>query len=119
MPPKTKAKKSASTSSSKPVRTVYEVISPQGRREIEASTTVDLTELLTPLLPALEPYTIRAVARLLSLERANVTAVDWSVKRLGVLVFEAVNQPSRSSSHRASKATAGPETEEHEAAMNV
>ena len=69
-------------------RVVYEVTSSAGTRRVEATTTAELRDQLAPLLPGVEPYAVQAAARLASIERATVLANAWSVRRLGVLVFQ-------------------------------
>ena len=70
-------------------RTVYEVLtSLGGSHRVEAGSTAELRDELGRLLPELEPYAVQAAARLASIERATVTAVGWSVRRVGVMRFQ-------------------------------
>ncbi|WP_019011225.1 hypothetical protein [Deinococcus aquatilis] len=85
----TKTKKTPT--SNKP-RVVYEVKGPQGTMQVEATTTAELRDVLAPLLQELDPYAVQAVARLASIERATITAIGWTVRRVGVLQFQA-DQP--------------------------
>lgn len=82
-------KTSVKTPKGEQTRTVYEVLAPHlGTRRLEAGTTTELRDALSRLLPELEPYAVQAVARLASIERATVTAIGWSVRRVGVMQFQ-------------------------------
>lgn len=76
-------------STSKPVsrdRVVYEVRGPQRVNQVDATSTSELKNVLTPLL-GLNPYSTQAVAHLAHVERATVQGDGWSIRRLGVLAF--------------------------------
>ena len=69
-------------------RIVYEVTTPKGSYQVEASATKELKTAITSLLPLpLEPYSVQAAAHLAHVERATVQGQGWSIKRVGVLSF--------------------------------
>lgn len=67
-------------------RIVYEVTTPKGSYQVEASATKELKTAITSLLP-LEPYSVQAAAHLAHVERATVQGQGWSIRRVGVLSF--------------------------------
>lgn len=62
---------------------------------VTADTARYLAEQLESLL-SLEPYAIQALARLVSMERAKVETATWSVRRVGVMRYEADPVPGTS-----------------------
>lgn len=68
-------------------RVVFEVTVGATKHRLEANTAGELSVLLAPLLPGLEPYSVRAAARLASIDRAWVETVGWSIRRLGTMAF--------------------------------
>lgn len=103
-------------STSKPVsrdRVVYEVRGPQRVNQVDATSTSELKNVLTPLL-GLNPYSTQAVAHLAHVERATVQGDGWSIRRLGVLAFvpdsEAETKPAQRS--RSPQKNAGRQVED-------
>jgi len=78
-------------------RIVYEVKTTQGVRQVDATTTAELVTALTPLLNLADPYSVKAAAHLVHMERAAVQGSGWSVRRLGVLTFQP-DQPEKAQS---------------------
>ena len=69
-------------------RIVYEVTTPKGSYQVEASATKELKTAITSLLPLpLEPYSVQAAAHLAHVERATVQGQGWSIRRVGVLRY--------------------------------
>ncbi|AXH00552.1 hypothetical protein DVJ83_15345 (plasmid) [Deinococcus wulumuqiensis] len=94
-------------------RVVYEVRGPQRVNQVDATSTSELKNVLTPLL-GLNPYSTQAVAHLAHVERATVQGDGWSIRRLGVLAFvpdsEAETKPAQRS--RSPQKNAGRQVED-------
>lgn len=69
-------------------RVVFEVLTPTGTHQIEASSTAGLKEQLERVLVGVEPYGVQAAARIAFVEQMQLTGRSWSLRRLGVMRFE-------------------------------
>jgi len=74
-------------------RVIYEITIRGNVRRVEATRTAELRDQLAVVLPEVEQYALQAAARLASIERANISTAQWSIRRVGILAFQADEVP--------------------------